>query len=174
MTQFVTTVATTAAPQFEITPSSIDDFSTLRHVHSLAIQRILSASLSTDEVSQLVTHVRSAEYTSQLMAKEVLVARVNGVVVGSVAWAPTSDGTQVARISSHFVHPLYVGIGIGRALLDAAIELAAAAGYTKSMARVPATAISLYEGAGFAVMSHGVAKDLAPTVAMHVAFMRRG
>lgn len=174
MTQFVTSATSTQSPQFEIGPASIDDFSTIRHVHALAIQRILAASLSADDVNQLCAHVRTADYTAQLMSREFLVAKVNGSTVGTIAWSPVQDGAGVARISAHFVHPLYVGIGIGRALLEAAVEQAATAGYPKCMARVPLAAISLYENSGFATMSQGVAKDLAPSVTMHVAFMRRG
>lgn len=174
MPQFVTATAEKTAPQFDIEPVDIDDYSAIRHVHALSIQRVLGTTLTTEETDALASHVRTAEYTAQLMAHETLVARVNDMVVGSISWSRSPDSAPVARISRHFVHPLYVGVGIGRALLDAAVEAAAQAGFAKTMARVPLMAMSLYETAGFTTMSQGVSKDLAPSVSLHVAFMRRG
>ena len=174
MSSSTVTAAVQSKPSFEIRPLLIDEYSSLRNLHAQAIKFVLASSLSSEETDVLVAHVRTPEYTTRLMSRNFLIADIGGMHVGSIAWAATPECEGCARISGHFVHPMFGGIGIGRALLEAALEEVAAKGFQRILVRVPLNAVSLYETAGFCVASQGVTQDFAPGTAIHVAFMRRG
>jgi predicted N-acetyltransferase YhbS len=81
---------------------------------------------------------------------EVLVAEVDGVVVGCVALRPAGDG--VYELSKMAVSPELRGRGVGRRVITAAVERARSLGATSlflgSSTRL-APAVHLYESVGF-------------------------
>ncbi|NHC13614.1 GNAT family N-acetyltransferase [Motilibacter deserti] len=82
---------------------------------------------------------------------EILVAEIDGTVVGCVALRPTDDG--VYELSKMAVSPGLRGRGIGRGIIAAAIERARALGATSlflGSSTKLAPAVHLYESFGFA------------------------
>jgi ribosomal protein S18 acetylase RimI-like enzyme len=88
---------------------------------------------------------------------QVLVADVDGVVVGFVTLRPATSlpsNAHVLQIQGLAVDPGYQGRGVGQALLEAAVEEARRRGARKLTLRVlgsNTTARRLYERCGFAV-----------------------
>jgi ribosomal protein S18 acetylase RimI-like enzyme len=80
----------------------------------------------------------------------VLVARVDSELAGCVAVRPLETG--LGELKRLFVRPAYRGLGLGRRLTEAAIELAREAGMQRlRLDTTPemATAQGLYESLGF-------------------------
>lgn len=88
---------------------------------------------------------------------EVLVATDDGVVVGTAEIRPNQvgRGSHVAN-ASFMVSPACAGRGIGRALADAVLERARAAGYRamqfNAVVATNTRAIALWESIGFSVV----------------------
>lgn len=95
---------------------------------------------------------------------DILLAEVDGDVVGCVAIAP--DGTGAFELSKMAVRPSMRGRGLGRLLLAAAIaraqELGATSMFLGSSTRLPA-AVGLYERLGF---------EHVPKESLHMPFAR--
>lgn len=65
----------------------------------------------------------------------VFVAEEEGRVIGFASFGPSRDGDagpEVGEIPAIYVDPTVVGAGVGRALLDAAIEAMREAGYRRA------------------------------------------
>ncbi|MEQ1647683.1 MAG: GNAT family N-acetyltransferase [Hyphomicrobiaceae bacterium] len=165
---------TQTGPKLDVRRAGLDDYSVIRHVHRESVRRILAPTLSQEEAAALMAHIDSPEYTQNLVERQTFVALLNGDIVGTIAYAPSQDAGDEARVSAHFVHPWFTGGGIGRTLLEMAADDAAERGLSKLMARVPLTSVTFYEELGFELTSQGVTKELAPSLGIHVAFMRRG
>jgi ribosomal protein S18 acetylase RimI-like enzyme len=100
------------------------------------------------------------DVASRLQSAEVLVAEVDGRMVGTITfYANANDEGMPSRFPSHTagirataVEPSARGNGIGRALVDACIERAEAAGLASialHTADFMVAAVALYEKAGF-------------------------
>ncbi len=86
----------------------------------------------------------------------MLVATINGSVVGMVATQKKSD--TVCELNRLSVRPKVNGLGIGSALVEAAVEQAAKAGYHGvylSTSDIHKTAIRIYERIGFKRIEKG-------------------
>jgi L-amino acid N-acyltransferase YncA len=85
----------------------------------------------------------------------VFVAEDAGRVIGFASFGPSRDGDagpEVGEIPAIYVDPTVVGAGVGRALLDAAIEAMREAGYRRAtlwVLEANAHARRFYERAGW-------------------------
>jgi L-amino acid N-acyltransferase YncA len=85
----------------------------------------------------------------------VFVAEEEGRVIGFASFGPSRDrdaGPEVGEIPAIYVDPTVVGAGVGRALLDAAIEAMREAGYRRAtlwVLEANAHARRFYERAGW-------------------------
>jgi ribosomal protein S18 acetylase RimI-like enzyme len=85
----------------------------------------------------------------------VFVAEEEGRVIGFASFGPSRDadaGPEVGEIPAIYVDPSVVGAGVGRALLDAAIEALREAGYRRAtlwVLEANAHARRFYERAGW-------------------------
>ena len=75
-----------------------------------------------------------------------IVADVEGDVAGFLALVRVDDGH--AELDALFIHPDYIGNGIGRALLQRAIERARITGVRKLIIQADPNAESFYRAAG--------------------------
>jgi len=100
------------------------------------------------------------DVAGRLQAGEVLVAEVDGRIVGTITFyadandegMPSRFPSNTAGIRATAVDPRARGQGIGRALVDACIQRAAAAGLSSialHTADFMVAAVALYEKAGF-------------------------
>lgn len=153
--------------------AGIDDYSSIRHIQASAIRSLGSTILDEAEVETAIRTVYSSSYISELLAKTVLVASVNGDMVASCAWGPSDDRGAAARISALFVMPLFQGKGIGRTLVSDAEKDAGTNGFSRFTATVPVAAVPLFAASGYIIASYGTSRDVVPGTAIQVAFLRK-
>jgi ribosomal protein S18 acetylase RimI-like enzyme len=85
-----------------------------------------------------------------------LAAEENGEVVGIVSLIPRPDGVQLRSMA---VDPAYQGGGVGRMLVEAAVDRLRAAGVHRVWCNARDTAIGFYERLGWQVTGPGFVDD---------------
>ncbi len=153
--------------------ANVDDYSDVRYVHAAAFKAGTSPQLSDAESRSFISHVNSPDYADVLQRMDLLVAVVNGQLVGTAAWSAGDDSGSSARISSVFVDPMFVGCGIGRRLVREIEKRAADAGFARFTIRATANAVAFFQGLGYEVASHGVGSISAAEGTMPVTFLRK-
>jgi GNAT superfamily N-acetyltransferase len=116
----------------------------------------------------LDTHPAHGPTWSPLHEGRVIVADLDGVVVGALIWSvdptPSPSGERVARVESVYVTPGAREVGFGDELLAAALTRAGAAGATLFEAEAlpgDRDTKNLYERAGITARSITVSTRLA-------------
>ena len=158
--------------QILIRPVGVDDWASIRYVHSTAF-RLLSASFCTpNEIDAFTGFVRSQTYTDRLMWENLHTGWLGDELVGTAGWAPADDSGAQARITSVFVRPLFTRMGIGRRLVRDAEARARAAGFERFSARVTLNSVGFFEKLGYDVTSYGVHVVMGDQT-MPVTYMRK-
>jgi GNAT superfamily N-acetyltransferase len=152
---------------------SVDDFSTIRHVHEQAFAKLAAPFVSDEEAEAFARYVRSPEYVERLMEGELVVGTIDGAIVGTAAWQPGDDQGATARISAVFVDPLFINSGIGRRLVTEVEARAAQSGFTRGSIRSTLFAVPFFLKLGYDVASQGVSSASGLRGAMPVTFMRK-
>jgi GNAT superfamily N-acetyltransferase len=152
---------------------TVEDFSTVRYIHTTAFKAQTAWLLSDAEVAAFLTQVRAAGYTEALMATHAFVAVVNGQVVGTSSWTAGDDSGATARIGSVFIDPMFSGCGIGKRLIAATEASAREAGYLRYSVRATANAVPFFLACGYDIASHGVSSLSVVEGSMPVTFMRK-
>lgn len=155
---------------------TIDEMSSLRHLHALSARRLAAGLLSEVEIEAFAEHVYSDGYV-QRMAHAVRSGRMTGArlsdaLVATAGWVPADDAGNVARLIGVFVSPLFAGKGLGRMVVERAEADARMAGFTVLTIRAPLSAEGFFHKLGYEPASHGV-WPLTRETAMPVAFMRK-
>lgn len=155
---------------------SVDELSSVRHLHVAAVRQLASGHLSETEIEALSTYLRSEQYTERLIEAvrngRLIAADLMGTLAATAGWVAANDAGATARIMALCVSPLYAGIGLGRRVLEAAESDAMRAGFTTFTVRAPIGAVGFFERLGFTVTSHGV-WPLPPNEAIPVGFLRK-
>ena len=162
-----------AGPSLVTRRAGLDDYSTIRHVQSSAIRPLAGPLLDAADVAKAIAAVYTPAYSSELFRKTVLVAVLNGDIVGTCAWGPSDDRGTAARISALFVAPLFQGKGIGRRLLEDVERDAAHSGFSRFMATVPVSVVPLFAALKFVTASYGTSRDVIPEITLQVAFLKK-
>lgn len=153
-------------------PATIDDLSPIRYLHASALRAHGAAAFTDEELDAFRSHVYSASYGDALLRQNVTTAWIGDQLVATAGWTAGDDSGETARMRMLFVHPMFVGHGLGRHMLSMVEQQANLAGFRVHTLRATANAIGFFERAGYAITSHGV-RSLSPTVSLAVAFMRK-
>ena len=103
----------------------------------------------------------------------LLLGETEAGLLGSVALRRSADG--VAEIKRLYVRPAGRGLGLGKALVEAALQRARAAGYASvrlDSARFMAAAHALYRQQGFADIPPYAQSEVPPQYWAHWVFMQ--
>ena len=160
------------AERMALRPVGIDDWSAIRHLHTIAFERLVGPTLETEMVAALRRHVSDPHYTAELQRESLWTAWLDGLLVGTSGWLPSDDTGHSARITSVFVHPVFPRLGIGRLLVRNAESRARNAGFTSYTTRAPESAAPFFISLGYEISSHGVSLRLGER-SLPVAFLRR-
>jgi len=161
------------APSLVVRAMGLDDYSTVRHVHASAIRSLADRLIDPDEAAAAIKAIYSPSYVVDLSSKTMLVAVLNGSIVGTCAWSPNDDRGLNARIGALFVAPLFQGQSIGSQLVTHAERNASDHGFHSWTAIVPVSIVTMFQDLGYTVASYGTSLDVVPLTSLQVAFLRK-
>jgi GNAT superfamily N-acetyltransferase len=160
----------------EVGLTTIDDMSSIRHLHASSARRLAAGMLSEAEITAFAEHIYAEIYSTRMAevvrAGRMTAARFAGQLIGTAGWTPANDAGAVARMVGVFVSPLHAGCGVARLLLDVAETQARQAGFRVFTVRAPLGASGFFERLGYEVASHGV-WPLTREIQLPVAFLRK-
>jgi putative acetyltransferase len=150
----------------------LDEYSHVRNLHARAMSSESADSLSEAEIAAFIAFVRSPAYSDVLRGETLYGAFIDGQLIGTASWHVNGDDGQLARISSVFVDPMFMRLGIGGRLLTEAEARAFQSGFNQLGISSTINAVPFFERAGYQVASRGV-KTFGPGCALPVAFLRK-
>jgi len=151
---------------------SVDEHSHVRNLHARSMASQSADSLSEAEITAFVAFVRSPAYSDVLRAENVYGAFIDGQLIGTASWHVNGDDGHAARISSVFVDPMFMRLGIGGRLLTEVEARAFQSGFNQLGISTTINAVPFFERAGYQTASRGV-KTLGTGCALPVAFLRK-
>ena len=101
-----------------IVPCTPEDFSDLRALHKMAINATGWHFYSLKEVAAQLDEIDHPDYTIALLSENVLLAKLNGLLVGAASWRPSNGHPQTAVIAALYLHPAFTNGGIATALIQ--------------------------------------------------------
>ena len=155
-----------------IRPIGLDDWSAVRHLHVVALDRLADQMGAREASGGIKDHVASPEYTDTLWSANLSVALVDGHLVGTCGWVPGDDHGAAARITGLIVDPLFAKLGIGRRLVGDAEARARTAGYRVTTTRATENTIGYFLALGYEIASQGIV-TVVPDFVLPVVFMRK-
>lgn len=132
----------------------IDDLSAVRYVHTAAFKATALATFEEPDIAAFVAYVRSPEYSDRILASHTFGAWVGDQLVGTASWDLAEQGAA-ARLFFIFVHPLFMGAGVGRRLIETVEEDARKAGLAICMVRAPLNTIPFFEQQAYVQTARG-------------------
>jgi GNAT superfamily N-acetyltransferase len=150
----------------------LDEYSHVRHLHTQSMANQSLDSLTQAEIDAFFSLVRSPVYSDLLKLENLYGAFLDGQLIGTASWQVNGDDGQAARISSVFVDPMFMRLGIGGRLLMEVEGRAFQSGFNQLGISATLNSVPFFEHAGYQVASRGV-KTLGPGCALPVAFLRK-
>ena len=112
-----------------IVPCTPEDFSDLRALHNLSVNASGWRYYSLAEVAAKLAEIEDPDYTIALLKENVLLAKIDNILVGAVSWRPSNEHPQTAVISALFLHPAFSNGGIATALIQKSEQASYDSGY---------------------------------------------
>jgi GNAT superfamily N-acetyltransferase len=144
-----------ALTEIEIRSIGLDDYAAVRSVHLASVRWLAASFLDTDEMRPLLSGVGTIEYTDALFTEDLTGAWLGGDLVGTAGWLAADDSGRSARITSVFVRPLFMRIGVGRLLVREAEARARKHGYRSFSVRATPLSAVFFQRLGYEITSHG-------------------
>jgi N-acetylglutamate synthase-like GNAT family acetyltransferase len=128
-----------------------------------AINRVIEAAIQSWPVTDRVKRLSLPVYryaVADLDCYEIHAARIQGQLVGVVAWCHWNSTHEADRSPQALLHGIYVqadqhGRGVGAALLQQAVNAARASGHTAILAKASRFATGFFERQGFTRLDSG-------------------
>lgn len=150
----------------------LDDIADVRYLHSSAF-RVSGAEYHTEEqINAYLDRINSTDYIQECMNCSLYGVWHNHILIGTEGWCPSNDNRSTARIRKIYVHNFYLGLGLGRNLVENAEQRAKGAGFKEFSIRTSATSCKFFKAIGYNVSSHG-ALSLANDKDIPVIYMRK-
>jgi GNAT superfamily N-acetyltransferase len=133
------------------------DLTAVRHLHAQAF-RVLAA--GHHDAAQIAAHedlIAAPAYAADLARSNLILARHDADgLIATAGWLALDDRPHTARIRKVFVHPAWARRGLATALVQAAEQAAARAGYPNLYVRANVNAVPLYAALGYRTEAHGI------------------
>ena len=150
----------------------MDEHTHVRHLHTKSMEHQSADSLTDSEIQAFTAFVRSSDYSDILKEENLYGAFTEGQLIGTASWQVNGDDGQMARISSVFVDPMFLRLGIGGRLLTEVEARAFQSGFNQLSISTTLNAVPFFDKAGYHVASRGV-KALGTSCLLPVAFLRK-
>jgi putative acetyltransferase len=148
------------------------DLSAVRALHVLAFRHLAA---SHHDAAQIAAHealIAADNYAVDVARSNLILARDQaGDLIATAGWLPMPERPDTARIRKVFVHPGWARRGLATALVQAAEQAAAAAGYPHLYVRANINAVPLYQKMGYRAEAEGMMS--AGSADLPVVFMTR-
>jgi putative acetyltransferase len=133
------------------------DLPAVRALHALAFRQLAA---SHHDAAQIAAHealIAADDYAADVARSNLILARDQaGSLIATAGWLPMPERPNMARIRKVFVHPGWARRGLATALVRAAEQAAAAAGYPHLYVRANINAVPLYQKMGYRAEAEGL------------------
>ena len=153
-------------------PIAVDDMAAARYIHASAFERTAAAFYAPEDIAAMRAFVRSPLYSDLLLGNHATAGFIGGGMVGTAVWSPGLVRGPTARILAINVHPLFMGEGIGRRLLDDIELQSRSAGFGALEVAATLNSAGFFEGSGFRLVRKG-GWTLPLGHELEVAYMRK-
>ncbi len=142
---------------FELTkrPIGLDDLADVRYLHTAAFRITGSTFHSEEEIDAYISRINSNEYLRECLNCSLHGLWHDHILIGTAGWCPSNDQCDTARIRKVFVHNFYVGLGLGRMMVEETEERAFDAGFTNFSIRTSPGSMAFFKNLGYIPSSHG-------------------
>lgn len=151
---------------------TVADLPAVRALHALAFRQLAA---SHHDAAQIAAHealIAADDYAADVARSNLILARDQASnLIATAGWLPMSERPDTARIRKVFVHPGWARRGLATALVRAAEQAAAAAGYPHLYVRANINAVPLYKKLGYRAEAEGLMP--AGSADLPVVFMTR-
>lgn len=138
-------------------PYSPTDLPAVRVLHALAFRQLAASHHDATQIAAHEALIAAKEYAVDVARSNLILARQNGAeLVATAGWLPMLERAGTARIRKVFVHPGWARRGLATALVRAAEQAAAAAGYPHLYVRANINAVPLYKSLGYRAEAEGI------------------
>lgn len=136
-------------------PIEIDDLTEVRYLHSSAFRMCGAEHHTEEEINAYLSRINSVEYIRECMNCNLFGLWHNHILIGTAGWCASTDNRSTARMRKIYIHSFYVGLGLGRMMVEHAENRASDAGFDEYSVRTNLSAAAFFESIGYATSSHG-------------------
>lgn len=148
------------------------DLPAVRALHALAFRQLAADHHDAAQIAAHEALIHAPDYAADVARSHLILARHNGTeLIATAGWLPMAERSQTARIRKVFVHPAWARRGLATALVQAAEQAAARAGYPHLYVRANINAVPLYQKMGYRAEAEGLMP--AGSVELPVVYMSR-
>lgn len=136
-------------------PIEVDDLTEVRYLHSSAFRMCGAEHHTEEEINAYLSRINSVEYIRECMNCNLVGLWHNHILIGTAGWCAATDNRSTARMRKIYIHSFYVGLGLGRMMVENAENRASDAGFDEYSVRTNLSAATFFESIGYATSSHG-------------------
>jgi len=136
-------------------PIEVDDLREVRYLHSSAFRMCGAEHHTEEEINAYLSRINSVEYIRDCMNCNLVGLWHNHILIGTAGWCASTDNRSTARMRKIYIHSFYVGLGLGRMMVENAENRASDAGFDEYSVRTNLSAAAFFESIGYATSSHG-------------------
>lgn len=132
------------------------DLAAVRALHALAFRQLAAGHHDAAQIAAHEALIAAPDYAADLARSHLLLAcHDTAGLIATAGWLALAERPRTARIRKVFVHPGWARRGLASALVRAAEQAAAAAGYPSLYVRANINAVPLYEALGYRAEAAG-------------------